>query len=433
GRMNRILDFSEELAYITVEAGVTQQQLAEYLQEKGANLFMSMTGGPPDASLMGNALERGIGKGPYGDKFNHVCGLEVVLPTGECIHTGFERFENAKTAKIHRWGVGPYLDGLFTQSGLGIVTRMTLWLHPISEHFQTFYYTVKDDAKLDGLIDALRHLKLTGIIRGTFVIANDYRILTMQPYPWTADGKAPGVPFPPEILKKSLGGAKWAGEGALYSVSRKHGQAERQYIKQLLKNHVDKLVFVDRRKAFFYKWAAPLYKRFKGIEVNMDSLFYRTIHRGVPSDAFSTLGYWKKRIPVPADKDLDQDGCGLLWCAPAVPMQGTALREALTLIEMTLVAHQFEFNVGLNCFSERCMDITIGIIYDRDVDGEDQRAMDCYETLWTKLNEAGYIPYRAGIQSMHSFPPVRDDYQTLLNNVKNTLDPNCILAPGRYL
>ena len=32
-RMNRILDYSEELAYITVEPGVTQRQVIDFLQQ----------------------------------------------------------------------------------------------------------------------------------------------------------------------------------------------------------------------------------------------------------------------------------------------------------------------------------------------------------------------------------------------------------------
>ena len=33
-RLNRIIDFNEDLAYVTIEPGVTQQQLYDYLQEK---------------------------------------------------------------------------------------------------------------------------------------------------------------------------------------------------------------------------------------------------------------------------------------------------------------------------------------------------------------------------------------------------------------
>ena len=75
GRMNRILDFSEDLAYITVEPGVTQQQVHAFLQERKSGLWIDATGASPQASLVGNAVERGFGHTPYGDHFSHVCGM----------------------------------------------------------------------------------------------------------------------------------------------------------------------------------------------------------------------------------------------------------------------------------------------------------------------------------------------------------------------
>ena len=54
--------------------------------------------------------------------------MEIVLPDGEVIHTGFGRYKASKVSKITRWGVGPHMDGLFSQSNLGIVTQMTFWL-----------------------------------------------------------------------------------------------------------------------------------------------------------------------------------------------------------------------------------------------------------------------------------------------------------------
>src|SRR5947209_8373737 len=129
-RMNRIVDFSEELAYVTVEPGVTQNQLYAFLQARESRLWMDATGASPDCSLIGNAVERGFGHTPYGDHFAHSCALEVVLPEGEVIETGFSRFSSATAAPLYRWGVGPALDGLFSQSNLGIVTRMTVWLMP---------------------------------------------------------------------------------------------------------------------------------------------------------------------------------------------------------------------------------------------------------------------------------------------------------------
>jgi len=111
GRMNRIVDFNEELAYVTVEPGVTQAQLYDFLRERGSKLWMDATGASPECSLIGNAVERGFGHTPYGDHFAHCCGLEVVLPTGQAVETGFARFPGANAASAYRWGVGPSLMG----------------------------------------------------------------------------------------------------------------------------------------------------------------------------------------------------------------------------------------------------------------------------------------------------------------------------------
>src|SRR5207247_1936530 len=78
GRMNRILDYSEELGYVTVEPGVTQAQLQQFLAENKSRLWMDSTGASPHCSLVGNMVERGFGHTPYGDHFAHSCAFEVV-------------------------------------------------------------------------------------------------------------------------------------------------------------------------------------------------------------------------------------------------------------------------------------------------------------------------------------------------------------------
>src|SRR5688572_1193823 len=125
GRLNQITDFSEPLAYVTLEPGVTQRQLHEFLRAQRSALWMDATGSSPDCSVIGNTLERGFGHTPYGEHAAWACGLEVVLPTGHCIETGFCRFPNTRAGAVNRWGSGPSLDGLFFQSNLGIVTRMS--------------------------------------------------------------------------------------------------------------------------------------------------------------------------------------------------------------------------------------------------------------------------------------------------------------------
>ena len=88
--LNRILDFNERLGYVTVEPGVTQRQLHEFLIGQRSGLWLDATGSSPGCSLIGNALERGFGHTPYGESFYaNVCGMEVVLADGELLGTGF--------------------------------------------------------------------------------------------------------------------------------------------------------------------------------------------------------------------------------------------------------------------------------------------------------------------------------------------------------
>ncbi|HXV61033.1 MAG TPA: FAD-dependent oxidoreductase, partial [Vicinamibacteria bacterium] len=77
GRLNRILDFNEELSYMTVQPGVSFAQVSEYLRVRGSQHYLCVTGGPPEGSLIGNALERGDGLGPYGERSLHCCAFEV--------------------------------------------------------------------------------------------------------------------------------------------------------------------------------------------------------------------------------------------------------------------------------------------------------------------------------------------------------------------
>jgi 4-cresol dehydrogenase (hydroxylating) len=58
--------------------------------------------------------------------------------------------------------------------------------------------------------------------------------------------------------------------------------------------------------------------------------------------------------------------------------------------------------------------------------------MNCYHELQRRLTAAGYYPYRLGIQSMNLLDsdPARADF---LSTLKRALDPNNIIAPGRYV
>lgn len=73
------------------------------------------------------------------------CGLEVVLPNGELMRTGMGAMPQPKEKgqpntrldeepgnkcwQLFPYGFGPYNDGLFSQSNLGIVTKLGIWVN----------------------------------------------------------------------------------------------------------------------------------------------------------------------------------------------------------------------------------------------------------------------------------------------------------------
>ena len=123
-RMNRILQMDPELGLITLEPGVTQGQLFEYLSTAKLNFFVPTTGAGPTASIVGNALERGFGMTPETDHFSAVAAVRAVLPNGRIYQPYMSEIGTPGSDGVWKWGIGPYLDGLFAQGNFGIVTSL---------------------------------------------------------------------------------------------------------------------------------------------------------------------------------------------------------------------------------------------------------------------------------------------------------------------
>jgi FAD/FMN-containing dehydrogenase len=164
--MNKVLEVNVEGAYALVEPGVTYMGLHEYLVAN--NLRDKLWVDVPDlggGSIIGNTVERGVGYTPYGGKLDGIkflkailipqdhwmmhCGMEVVLPNGELIRTGMGAMPNTSYSRtppnsgrpdeeppnrawqLFPYGFGPYNDGIFSQSNLGIVTKMGIWVRSL--------------------------------------------------------------------------------------------------------------------------------------------------------------------------------------------------------------------------------------------------------------------------------------------------------------
>lgn len=434
-RLTQIVDFNEELGYVTVEPGVTQRQLHTFLQGRKTRLWMDATGSSPDCSLIGNVMERGFGHTPMGDHFAHVCGLEVLLPNGDFLGTGFAAFPNSSSAATSRWGLGPSLDGLFSQSNLGIVTQMTVWLMPAPEVFEAFFFRARDASGLVSLIDSLRDLRLKDVLRSAAHIGNDYKVLAgLQQYPWEKTGGQ--TPLPPSLMaefRKSLGVGAWNVSGGLYGTPAQVAEAKRG-LRKALAAHPGKLKFLKPSTLQFAKRWANAFKFFSGWDLSKTVELVEPVlglMQGVPTEQPLFSAYWRKKMAVPPDPDPDRDGCGLLWYAPVSPTDGESVRRLTSLATEIQLRHGFEPQISLTLLTPRMTCCIVSITYDRAIPGEDAKAKACYDEVTERCMAAGFYPYRSGIQGNFQSQQT-ESYKSLLRTLKAAVDPNGILAPGRY-
>ena len=434
-RMDRILDHDEDLAHITVEPGVSFAQAEAWLRERGSRLFVNVTGGPPTSSLIGNAIERGEGFGPHNERALHACAMQVVLPTGELIHTGFAKFAGTHAEPAHRWGVGPALDGMFTQSNLGVVTRMTFWLQPLPRFVSVYRFTL---AAVEPAVDALRQLRLEGTLDSPFALWNHWRVLSMLcTYPWRETGGE--TPLTRERMASvpaaaALRSLSWFGVGAFYSASEALAEATTQRVLERMRPVVGAISIarqdtttaeISEVATFGVDTAATLFG---------DPSHVFALARGVPTWASTRSMYWRRPEgpALGAPTDPERDRCGVLWMCAAVPAVGQHLHRAAERLEQTCLAHGLEPMLAFVFPQPRVAYALLILTYDRDVDAEDARAMACHDAALATLAEAGYPPVRLGIQSMNAIPAFCDASADLARRLKQALDPRDVLAPGRY-
>jgi len=170
-RMNRILEIDKDLAYALVEPGVTYQQLYDHIAEHNLGLWLSVPAPSAIAGPTGNTLDRGVGYTPYGEHFMFACGMEVVLANGEVLRTGMGSLPNSNTWQVFKWGYGPYLDGIFTQSNYGIVTKFGFWLMPAPPVYKPFTVQYQNDEDIVEIVETIRPLRLNNVIPNAAVIA----------------------------------------------------------------------------------------------------------------------------------------------------------------------------------------------------------------------------------------------------------------------
>lgn len=452
-RLNRILTVNEEMAYAVVEPGVTYRQLHRYLEDHKIPLWIDCTDGPADGSIMGNALERGIGETPYGDHFGNTCGMEVILPDGSLFQTGGGPFDRHKSFHTYKWGVGPYLEGLFSQSNFGIVTKIGMWLMPVPERFVSCLFELDREENFPAMIDALRRLQHSGALQSKVHIINDvvtFAIISEHPRELLRDAQY----FTDERrreIRKELNLAPWVFAGGVYGTD----QQVRAHIKLIRKelSALGRLEFIDDRKLGFLKVLTRFIKESgeRGIRkrlANFISIFVlkkpiglvehiphvHAIEKGYPSDHFVKHAYLKNRRPKPKNEQVDpaRDRCGLIWIGPMVPLNGRDVNACLNLCKPLYDKYKLDFTIALMVANPRAVVALMSIFYDKEDPDETSRAEALYFELGRITQEAGYQQYRTSTIYMDRILAPAPEFSAVANRIKSALDPNGILAPGKY-
>jgi 4-cresol dehydrogenase (hydroxylating) len=436
-RMNRIIEVNTELAYAVIEPGVSQGELHAYLKEHKTGLWMDCTGAGADSSLVGNTLDRGFGHTRYGDHFLTTCGMEVVLADGRVLNTGYGHYPNAKAARVYRYGVGPSLDGIFCQSNYGIVTRIGLWLMPEPEDFAFFLAQVDRDEDLAALVDALRPLRINGTLNTALHIGNDLRMFsTKRRYPWEEAGGV--TPMPEELrarMRRSEGMGAW-NAGSSISGTREQVKSTKRIIRKALKG-VAKVRFVDDRLLSLGERVTGALSRFgllKSLKEQLRAL--RPVYgllKGQPAEEALVGTQWRLRRDPGNVLDPLENGSGLMWISPVLPMTGRAAREVMDIAEPIFRSFGFDPLATFTMINERAMIGILNVYYDKSDAKETQEAMACYDALVPALMKAGYIPYRVGLRGLPKVYNGGDVFWDVAQQIKRVLDPEDIIARGRYI
>jgi 4-cresol dehydrogenase (hydroxylating) len=391
-----------ELCTALVEPGVTYQQLYDYIQEHKLPLMLSFPAPSAIAGPVGNTMDRGVGYTPYGEHFLMQCGMEVVLADGQVLRTGMGGIPGDKAWQVFKWGYGPTLDGMFTQSNYGICTKMGFWLMPKPPVFKPFAIKFDREADIGDIVEMLRPLRIAQVIPNAVVIAGTL---------WEAGGanvrradyiQTPGATPQAVIdkIKKDKGLGAWNVYAALY------GTQEQVDVNWKI---ITQVVQASGKGQLITEEDAGDTQPFK----------YRAqLMSGVPNLQEFGLYNWR-------------GGGGSMWFAPVSQARGSECGKQVELATRILNKHGLDY-VGEFIVGWRDMHHVIDVLYDRSNPEETQRANACFHELLDEFEKQGYGVYRVNTAFQErvakTYGPVKRDVE---RRIKRALDPNGILAPGK--
>ncbi|WP_193075986.1 FAD-binding oxidoreductase [Pseudomonas sp. FME51] len=432
-RMNRILEVNEKQAYCVVEPGVSYFDMYEYLQEKNIRLWIDVPD-PGWGSMLGNAIDRGAGytAAQFRNHFDAHCGMEVVLANGEVMRTGMGALPGSETWQMYKTGFGPWVDGIFSQSNFGIVTKMGFWLMPEPDAFLKGMVHLPRYKDLIPLVDTLTHLEnnkiftgypdLNSPVLGTPSLAGLHDFLAHGPEPRDEEymrllqSGAPPQEYEPYGLRNNL--PFWSCSFTFYG-PEKVIRAQWEHVQEQYRHAIKDARFEEVE---FYN--LPL------TEEQKETVQYPA-QFGIPNLRTFAIGARSIWNPTPPSD-------GHAWFSPVIPRDGASIlkiNEVLGNAARELgIPMVFALNVPVPAW-ERSFIFIIPFMMSRDP-ATNKKTREAFRKIVLIAAENGWGEYRTApafqddVMDTYSFNnhALRRFHET----VKDAVDPNGILSPGRY-
>jgi 4-cresol dehydrogenase (hydroxylating) flavoprotein subunit len=434
-RMNAVRELNANGLYATVEPGVTQRQLHRAIVDNRLPVTMNVTGSSADSSILGNALERGIGY--FGSRADETYDLEVVLGNGELLRTGFRHQQGSVLGPLYRHGIGPSIDGLFFQSSFGIVTAATVALRARAPEYAAAVVSIASEADLPALIDALAAARRAGHFESVVHIGDRSRTrITLAPLVARSlqrQGLSPSAANSAALaLLDRQGFGAWSGLIGL-SGSAARIRAAVRGIRACVRGFGRVRVLSDRRLAWArrivgaFGWIGAVRRR--GALLDAITPLYE-LTRGVPTDAaVESVAY---AAGDRAGSEPDHGNAGMLYCLPLMPLSGSAAHQARNLIRSVGSRHEIETSVTFNLIDARVLEAVVTIPFSRADRAGTDRAQRCNHELRRRFIALGFTPYRVDIDAMGDVVQPSDPFWRNMRALKAAFDPDGIIAPGRY-
>lgn len=400
-RMNRIIEVDAELGTALVEPGVTYQDLRDYLDENNLPFWLDVPTVGPIVSPVGNTLERGVGYTPYGDHFFMQCGMEVVLADGSVIRTGMGSVKNSTAWQTFKWGYGPYLDGIFTQSNFGVVTKMGFWLMPAPPAYKPFVVQYDEMDDVAKVTDTIRPFRMSNLIpNGVLIMGAAYQLAMFNRRAdfWTEARQMPDDVIKAAARKRGLG--MWNTYFALYGTDE-------------IIAAIEPIV----RGAFEASGGRVL------TEAEMGGNPWFKHHASLMKGGMTLeeIGIVRWR---------GSDG-GMVAFAPVASARGEETKGQTALAKEILAKYDFDYAPAY-AVGGRELHHIIFLLYDKGDPAEEKKADDCVREMIVRFAEKGWAAYRTGVSTMDLVAQQYGEANNALNaKIKQALDPNHILAPGK--